>query len=225
MTVLAPQGDGMCGSRGVERCPARELLAGPGVLVPLPAEYPLPQGRLLCPLAHQGRHFVLAGAGSGVDMMSAVGIAEQVYMRVDEAGQDGSAAQVHQFGMKATDAAHLVVVAHCYNTPVDAVDGHGLGSRPGGVHSVDVAVEKENGTHEILPSVSNISVVEINILRSHIHCLGLEYPPRRSWVSIDRARARLPALCPAVAERRGRRRRQSRLRLQAPGTRRGSRPR
>src|SRR6266704_1838161 len=107
MTVLAPQGDGMCGCCGIERCPAGESLAGPGILVPLPAEYPLSHGRLLCPLAHQGRHFVFAGAGSGVDVMSAIGIAEQVYMRVDEAGQNSFAAQVHQFAMKTTNPAYL----------------------------------------------------------------------------------------------------------------------
>src|SRR6266566_2544336 len=147
MTVLAPQGDGMCGCCGIERCPAGESLAGPGILVPLPAEYPLSHGRLLCPLAHQGRHFVFAGAGSGVDVMSAIGIAEQVYMRVDEAGQNSFAAQVHQFAMKTTGAAYLVIVAYCYNAPTDAVDSHGLGSWPDCIHSADVAVEKKDSAH------------------------------------------------------------------------------
>src|SRR6266567_223927 len=137
MTVLAPQGDGMFRRRGIERCPAGKALAGPGILVPLPSEYPLPQRRLLCPLAHQGRHFVLAGAGSGVDVMSAIGIAEQVYMRVYKAGQDCFAAQVHQFAMMVSNPAHLVVVAYCYDAPADAVDSHGLGSRPGCIHGVD----------------------------------------------------------------------------------------
>src|SRR5713101_8063805 len=122
MTILAPQGDGIRGRCGIERCPAGESLAGPGVLIPLPAEYPLPRWRLHCPLAHQGRHFVLAGAGSGVDMMSAVGIAEQVYMRVDKPWQNGFAAQVHQFAMMVSNPAYLVVVPHCYNAPADAVD-------------------------------------------------------------------------------------------------------
>src|SRR5260221_1256954 len=133
MTVLAPQDDGMFRCCGIERCPAGKALAGPGILVPLPAEYPLPQGRLLCPLAHQGRHFVLAGAGSGVDVMSAIGIAEQVYMRVDEAGRNSFAAQVHQFAMKTTNPAYLVVVPNCYNVPADAVDSHGLDQWPGGI--------------------------------------------------------------------------------------------
>ncbi len=70
-------------------------------------------------------------------------------MRVDKAGQNSFAAQVHQFGMKATDAAYLVVVAYCYNTPVDAVDGHGLGSWPGCIHGVDISVEKKDSAHKI----------------------------------------------------------------------------
>src|SRR6266566_4121522 len=149
MTVLAPQSNGMYRRCSVERGPARELLSRPGVFVPLPAEYPLPFRRLLCSLAHQRRYLVLAGAGSCVDVMSAIGIAEQVHVRVDKAGQDGFAAQVHQFGMKATGAAYLVIVAYCYNATADAVDGHGLGSRPGCVHGIDIAVEKENGAHKI----------------------------------------------------------------------------
>src|SRR6266700_1850474 len=128
MTVLAPQGDGMCGCCGIERCPAGESLAGPGILVPLPAEYPLSHGRLLCPLAHQGRHFVFACAGSFVELMSARGIAEQVYMRVDQAGHNSFDPQVHQFAMKTTNQAYLVVVPHCYNVTAAAVDSHGLGS-------------------------------------------------------------------------------------------------
>src|SRR6266446_191548 len=132
---------------GVKRCPGGELLTGPGVLVPLPPEYPLSTRCLRCTLAHQRCHLILTRAPTGVDIVGTVSIAQQVNMRIDKTGKNGFATQIHQFALLTTNAAYLIIITDRYNASARAVDSQRLCSWLRSIHGVNRAVQEENGAH------------------------------------------------------------------------------
>ncbi len=162
VTILAPQGDGMFGRGGIQRGAGGEVAARPLVLVPAPALNPLARRSLRSALAHQFRHLVLALACGGVNVVGAMGRAEQVDMRVDEAGQHGTPAQVDDARVQAAAALYLIVAANGQDAPAGLVNRHCLRAWLRGIHGNNIAIHIEKGTHTFSCSRTKLIIASAN---------------------------------------------------------------
>jgi hypothetical protein len=74
-------------------------------------------------------------------------------MSIDEARQYSFAMQIYEFGVSATNAAYLVIVANRQDAPTGAVDSHSLRSWLGGIHGVNCAVQIKYRRHPYYSSM------------------------------------------------------------------------
>src|SRR5438128_9189347 len=137
----------MVRSRSVERGFGGEVSFGAGILVPLAAKYPVALWRLHGTFTYEGRCLILAGTGCRVDVVRAIGCAQQVDVRINKAGQYGFSAQVYEFEVLSAKAAYLVIGTYGQDRAAGTVNSHGLRSWLCGVHCVDVAVQVKYCAH------------------------------------------------------------------------------
>src|SRR5579859_1883097 len=134
MPIFAPESNWMVGRDAVKGCFAGEIPARPEILVPLASEYPATAGRLQSAFVHQGHCLVLTGTTCRIDVVGAIGCAEQVDVCVDKAWKHCSPAQVYQFAVPSSNAAYLVIVAYRQDIAVCGINGHRLRSRLCDIH-------------------------------------------------------------------------------------------
>src|SRR5579859_2093306 len=88
-------------------------------------------------------------------MVRAIGLHEQVDMRVDEAGQHRFAAQIDHLRVPVTCAAYLVIAAHRQDAPARAIDSHRSRAWLSGIHCIDGAVYVQVNAHSFSRGVES----------------------------------------------------------------------